>query len=275
MDVEFNGGVGHGVQEVAPQVATSVLLTQALPQRWNPELHAKSHVVPSHVAVAFAGTMHGEQDVPHDVTLVLFAHELPVPPPHKWNPVLHVKPHDVPSHVGVALGGVGHGEQLRPQKFRSRFETQLPPHRWNPGRHSDPQAPSAQVARAFGGEGHARPHIPQLFGSDWGSTQLPAHRSSTGLQPVTQAHVVPIARQTGVPPLHARPHVPQLADVLSAVSHPSIRSMLQSAKPGSQVTPQDVPSQVARAFVLAGQGLQEMPHDKMSRSERQELVPHR
>ncbi len=274
MAVEFNGGVGHGAHDVAPQVAMSALLTHALPQRWNPELQAKSQVVPSHVGVAFAGTMHGEHDMPQDATLALLAHEPPVPPPHTWNPMLHVKPHDVPSHVGVALGGVGHGVQPIPQKFKSRFDTQRPPHRWKPGRQTKPQAPSAQVSRPFGGAGHARPHIPQLSGSDSGSTQLPPQRNSAVPQPVTHAHVVPMARHTGVPPLHVRPHVPQFADEFRAVSHPSIRSELQSAKPGSQATPHVIPSQVATAFALAGHGMQPVPHDKMSRSERHD-VPHR
>jgi hypothetical protein len=62
--------------------------------RWNPAAHWKLQSVPSHVAVAFAGTMHGEHDAPHVATSVLTAQL----DPHAWKPVPHEKPHCVPSH---------------------------------------------------------------------------------------------------------------------------------------------------------------------------------
>ena len=41
-------GIVHAVHEVVPQLPTSRLLTQRLPQVWNPVLHAMPHAPPTH-----------------------------------------------------------------------------------------------------------------------------------------------------------------------------------------------------------------------------------
>jgi hypothetical protein len=68
--------VVHAVHE-APQLAVSVLLTQALPQRWYPALHTKPQPVVPHVAVAFAGAVQCVQVAPHAVASVLLAQPVP------------------------------------------------------------------------------------------------------------------------------------------------------------------------------------------------------
>ena len=85
-------GTGHAEHEL-PHVATSLLLTHALPQRWKPLLQLKPQLVPSHVAVAFAGAVHAVQLAPHDMGLLFERHWLP----HMWKPVLQLKPQLVPS----------------------------------------------------------------------------------------------------------------------------------------------------------------------------------
>jgi hypothetical protein len=54
------------------------LATQVVPHRWKPLLHANPHAVPLHVAVAFAGAVHGVvQVVPQVAGLLLGWQELP------------------------------------------------------------------------------------------------------------------------------------------------------------------------------------------------------
>jgi hypothetical protein len=48
-----------------------------LPHGWNVGLHWMPQVVPSHVACPLGGTLQGEQDVPHEFTLVSEAHAPP------------------------------------------------------------------------------------------------------------------------------------------------------------------------------------------------------
>jgi hypothetical protein len=40
-------------------------------------LHTKPQLAPSHVAVAFAGGVHGAHDAPQESTLVVLAHDEP------------------------------------------------------------------------------------------------------------------------------------------------------------------------------------------------------
>jgi hypothetical protein len=54
-----------------------VLSTHAVPQRWKPALHTKSHAVPLQIAEPFAGGVHGVQLEPQWATLLLSLHSLP------------------------------------------------------------------------------------------------------------------------------------------------------------------------------------------------------
>jgi hypothetical protein len=47
---------------------------QVDPERTNPDLQVKSHATPLQTASAFAGKTHGEQELPHELTLVLLTH---------------------------------------------------------------------------------------------------------------------------------------------------------------------------------------------------------
>jgi len=91
-------------------------------------LHTKPHDVPSHVAVALAGAVHGVQDVvPHDAVLELLAQAAP----QVWKPTLQANPHDTPSHVAVEFAG---GEQavhdVDPHVFVLELLTHNPAQRW-------------------------------------------------------------------------------------------------------------------------------------------------
>jgi hypothetical protein len=72
-------GVGHGVQR-EPQELTSVLLTHAPSQRWEPELQVNPQETPLHVAVALAGRGHMAQDAPQ----WLASSFLRQTPPQSW-----------------------------------------------------------------------------------------------------------------------------------------------------------------------------------------------
>ena len=76
-----------------------------------------------HVAVAFAGTVHGVQLEPHVATAVFETHE----PPQLWNPVLQVVPQLVPSQVAVPVVLPRQAVQLDPQLAMAVFDTQVPP----------------------------------------------------------------------------------------------------------------------------------------------------
>jgi hypothetical protein len=90
-------------------------------------LQVNPHEVPSHVAVAFAGTVQAVHRAPHVETLLLDAQLLP----HGWKPPPHVNPHEVPSHVAVAFAG---GEQVvhdvDPQLAMLVLAAHVLPHRW-------------------------------------------------------------------------------------------------------------------------------------------------
>jgi hypothetical protein len=70
-------GAAQAVQAVVPQLLMLVFDTHAVPHKWKPELHVKPHVVPLQVAVAFAGGVHGVQNVPQVRMLELEAQVLP------------------------------------------------------------------------------------------------------------------------------------------------------------------------------------------------------
>jgi hypothetical protein len=67
-------------------------------------MQTKPQLMPSHVAVAWAGGTHAVHDaVPHEVMLVLLAHVAP----HRWNPGSHMMPHVPPEHVADPDVGTG------------------------------------------------------------------------------------------------------------------------------------------------------------------------
>ncbi len=74
--VPLAGGV-QAAHAVDPQLLTSALLTQFAPHRWKPALQTKPHEVPLHVAVALAGAVHGEQELPHELVLLLLSQAPP------------------------------------------------------------------------------------------------------------------------------------------------------------------------------------------------------
>jgi hypothetical protein len=73
-------------------------------------------------------------------------------------------------------------------------------------------------------------HMPQLFGSVVVSTQLVPHSVGVGaMHPDVHEYVVPLPEQSGVPPLHMTPHMPQLVFVETCVSQPPEVGPLQCA----------------------------------------------
>jgi hypothetical protein len=92
-------GTGHAVHEVIPQPITLVLgthaaphwcepagHTQLMPDCTKPALHVIPQLVPSHVAVPFAGTGHAVHEViPQLLTLVFETHI----PEHRCRPIGH------------------------------------------------------------------------------------------------------------------------------------------------------------------------------------------
>jgi hypothetical protein len=67
-------GSVHAAHDVAPQLPTSWLLTQRLPQRWYPVLHAMPHAPPTHCATPFGSVAHTVHAVPHAVASPSVAH---------------------------------------------------------------------------------------------------------------------------------------------------------------------------------------------------------
>ena len=249
----------HGEQLVVPQFAVLVLLTQVLPQMWNPAWQTKPQCEPSQVASAFPGGAHAAHAAPHVATSMLFTHD----EPHVWKPVLQLNPHEAPSHVADALAGVEHGAQVLPQLFTSESLTHDAPHRWNPALHRNVQPP-LHTGTAFGGAVHATVHEPQWLGSLVVSTQLVPHRVDVEpLHPELHMNTpaAPLEVQTGVVTLQTCPQPLQFAAWLMSVSQPSVRSPLQLNQPGSHMIPQLRPSQLAVEFGREGQTVHDDPHD--------------
>ena len=69
-------GAGQAVHEL-PQLLALVFERHAVPHRCAPALQVNPHAPALQVAVAFAGGVHGVQDVPQVLTLVLEAQVLP------------------------------------------------------------------------------------------------------------------------------------------------------------------------------------------------------
>jgi hypothetical protein len=66
-------GAEQAVHEVVPQLLALELDRHAVPHKWKPLLQVNPQVVPLQVAVAFAGGVHGVQNVPQVEMLVLDA----------------------------------------------------------------------------------------------------------------------------------------------------------------------------------------------------------
>ncbi len=124
------------------------------------------------------------------------------------------------------------------------------------------QPPAVQVAVEFVGAVQVLLHEPQWVGSVARLTQLLPQRSGVGLeQPVEQVYEPPTELQRGADAGQLCPQAPQLVARLKSVSQPLVGSPSQSAKPGSQVNEQLVPSHVGVAFAGEGQGVQDVPHE--------------
>jgi hypothetical protein len=109
---------------VAPAQLVPQAETHIDPFGTNPGLHVNPQLVPSHVALPFAGTLQGVQSEPQFATLPFDTHA----PPQSWNPVLHVWPQLVPSQVAVAFAGGEHGVHEDPQVLTLLSLTHTPPH---------------------------------------------------------------------------------------------------------------------------------------------------
>ena len=230
-------GTGHAVHDVAPQLATEVLLTQVPLHRCMApgQAHAPFwHVVPPAQAVA----------QPPQWLLSLCSLTQVVP--HSVSPAVHVDPHAVPLHVAVPPVGTGHAvHDVVPQLATEALLTQVPlhgcmptgqahapfwhvvppaqavaqppqwllsacsltqvvPHSVSPAVHVDPHAVPLHVAVPPVGTGHAvHDVVPQLMTDVFGE-HVPLHSCvPIGHTQVPSWHVVP--------PAHARPHAPQLS----------------------------------------------------------------
>jgi hypothetical protein len=113
-------------------------------QSAKPLAQLKPQLVPSHVAIAPSGALHGAQLAPHDDSEVFETHTSP----HRWNPARQANPQLAPSHVESAFGGGAHGEQAAPQDAGEASETQASPQRWLPLVHVKSQLVPSHVATA-------------------------------------------------------------------------------------------------------------------------------
>jgi hypothetical protein len=144
----------------APGRAGQSSLVQQSPH-WSPQRffapQVKSHLDPSHVAIAPAGATQGAQeDGPQELTLVFSAQtplqscvrsgQEPVQgaassmhsPRHSFLPAGQVPPHLVPSQIAVPPLISGHGWQETPQLPISLSPRQVLPQRWVPAPHPGP-----------------------------------------------------------------------------------------------------------------------------------------
>jgi hypothetical protein len=126
---------------------------------------------------------------------------------------------------------------------------QLPEHNIWPAPQVAMQLPLEQ--RVFAG--HKTPHRPQFALSLERLTQVPLQSDC----PTGHTHA-PLTHE--VPPLQTVPHAPQLLLLFAMlISQPSAAIMLQSAKPGLQVIPQVLATQVGAAFAPPGQARAQPP----------------
>jgi hypothetical protein len=193
------------------------------------------HDVPSQVATALAGTVHGVHEVPHAATLV-FVTQLPA---HAWKPALHAPIAQVPElQIGVPLATL-HAFPHAPQcntdtlMFVSQPSAGLPSQLRKPALHAPiAHVLALQVAAALANE-HTLPHAPQFAALVRMSVSHPAMPGSQS--PVLAGHI-PIAQvpleQIAPLPGQRLAHIPQFATLFERfVSQPFAASLSQLPKP--------------------------------------------
>jgi hypothetical protein len=108
-----------------PHVATSKFDTQSLPHWWKPVAQTKPQSLPSHVGVAFGGTMQALQRCPHVAVSKFDTHWLP----QRWYPGRQVKSHAPFVQAGTALGPAApaHDRHREPHAVTVLLGTHAPP----------------------------------------------------------------------------------------------------------------------------------------------------
>ena len=177
------------------------------------------HALPTHAAVAFATLV--EQAFAHEpqsfTSLVRSTHVLP----HSFGVATgHPVTQAEPLQTGVPpLHALPHVWQL---SLSLVVSTHTPLHAVYPLLHANVHMLLRQMACALATPvEHTFPHDPQSAGSLVVSTQVPAHSvGADAKQPDTHEYVPPELEHTGVPPVQALPHAPQLAAVVRGTHAP-------------------------------------------------------
>jgi hypothetical protein len=194
-------GVGQGAQLV-PQVATEVSLAQPVPQRWKPTLQAKSHAVPSHVAVPLDGIEQAVHDVaPHVAGDALLTQLLP----HRCVSGPHAMPQTPATQVALPPVGAAHVWPHEPQLATSvRGLTHAAPQRVDVApmqpleQPAAPPGPAPMVHIGVGSTQTAR-QAPQLVGVVRSASQPSDVVLLQSARPAWQAPVItqaPLAQRT-------------------------------------------------------------------------------
>src|SRR5205807_879253 len=106
-----------------PPPTTAEARQQPAPHFSIPVWQVKPQLVPSQVAVAFAGGMHRVQLlVPQLATALLETHW----PEQAWYPELQTNPHAPETQVGNPFAGAVHGVHEAPQALALPFEVHCP-----------------------------------------------------------------------------------------------------------------------------------------------------
>jgi hypothetical protein len=139
-------GIGQGEHMLPQDIALLSSLHSVPLHKWYPVRQVKPHLLPSQVASEAVGGVQGEQDVPHEVVLLLGTqfppqscepdgqtplHALSFPmqlPAHNFDPFGQVAPHLVPSHVALPPMGMGQALHDVPHVFGSLSLTHASPH---------------------------------------------------------------------------------------------------------------------------------------------------
>jgi len=227
-----------------PQLATLVVVSVSQPSAARPSqlanglLQANPQDTPSQVAVAFAGTEHGVQElVPQLAVELLLTHA----PLQLWKPELQTNPQMPLVQVGLPLAMV-HMEPQPPQFARLVLVLTSHPsvgsllQSEKPGLHeSTAQAPLTHAAVPLATL-QTFPQAPQLLALVLVLTSHPLAGSwSQSAKPVSQAATVQallLHPAVALARVQTFPQAPQFAGlVLVFTSQPSVGSLLQSPKP--------------------------------------------
>jgi hypothetical protein len=214
-----------------PQLLLSVeRFTHSPLQRENPLLHEKAHALFTQVAVALAMPVeHAVEHVPQWLTLLVVSVQVPL---HSVGVAAgQPETHEEFEHTGVPPLHANADPQPPQLLLFVCSLTHAPLHRVNPLSHAKPHALLTHVAAALATlVEQALPQLLQLLTSLVVSTQLPLHVvGAADGQPETHEYAVPDPTHTGALPVHALPHFPQLAAVVSCTQAP-----LQGVYPVSQ-----------------------------------------